>query len=206
MVSQHPTREALISTVLRLLETQTLDSLTSEQVLEVSKISRGSMYHHFEDFSELIEEAQVRRYAAYVDQSIVLMSSIAHEVTTREELIMQVRKVTLFTQSDGVRANRLARLGTLANAIRSPRMQEKLRIEQDRLTKMIADIYRDVLSKGLGNPDLDPVAIAVFIQSYTLGKVVDDVTSEAMDGAKWTHLIDTILESVLFPPKSEFHS
>jgi len=201
MVSQHPTREALINTVLHLLESHPLESLTSEQVLEVSKISRGSMYHHFEDFSELIEEAQVRRYAAYVDQSIVLMSSIAHEVTTREELIMQVRKVTLITQSDEVRSNRLARLGTLANAIRSPRMQEKLQVEQDRLTKMIADIYRDVLSKGLGNPDLDPVAIAVFIQSYTLGKVVDDVTSEAMDGTQWTHLIDTILESVFFPPK-----
>ncbi len=56
----HPTKEELIQTVVVLLEGTTLNQITSEQVLAISGISRGSLYHHFEDFSELLELAQVR--------------------------------------------------------------------------------------------------------------------------------------------------
>jgi AcrR family transcriptional regulator len=199
MSGKHPTKEALIATVVTLLDTHPLESITSEQVLEISKISRGSMYHHFEDFSDLIEEAQVRRYAAYVDQSIVLLSSIVHDVTSRDEMVKQVRFVTTVTQSDGVKENRFERLVALAKGVRSPRMQAILGVEQERLTEMIADLYREVLKKGWGNPSLDPRSIAVLIQAYSLGKVVDDVTDTHMDGEKWDHLINTILETVLFP-------
>jgi AcrR family transcriptional regulator len=199
MSGKHPTREALIATVVSLMDSQPIESLTSELVLEKSKISRGSMYHHFQDFSELIEEAQVRRYASYVDQSIVLLSSIVHDVKNREELVEQVRRVTVITQSDGVRENRLERLVALGSAVRSPRMKAILGVEQERLTEMIADLYREVLNKGWGNPSLDPRTIGVLIQAYTLGKVVDDVTVAQMDGDKWVHLINTILETVLFP-------
>ena len=78
-------------------------------------------------------------------------------------------------------------------------MQAILGVEQERLTEMIADLYREVLKKGWGNPSLDPRSIAVLIQAYSLGKVVDDVTDTHMDGEKWDHLINTILETVLFP-------
>ena len=58
----------MIETVVNLLQTQSVDEINSDQVLEISGISKGSMYHHFEDFSDLIEHAQVARFASFVDQ------------------------------------------------------------------------------------------------------------------------------------------
>lgn len=203
MASQHPTREALISTVVNLLDTHEIETITSEQVLEISKISRGSMYHHFDDFSELIEEAQVRRYAGYVDQSIVMLSSMVFDSTDRGSLIAHVREASVITQSEQLMTNRFERMTALAKAVRTPRMQKILGAEQERLNESIADLYRVVLDKGWGNPNLDPRAVAVFIQSYTLGKVVDDVTTDHMQGSDWLNLINTVLESAIFPPSSK---
>ena len=67
MDSLHPTKRALVQTVLDQLKTKKPSDLTSELILETSGISKGSLYHHFEDFDDLIETAQVFRYAAYVD-------------------------------------------------------------------------------------------------------------------------------------------
>ena len=201
MRGQHPTREALISTVVKMLDDFDPEAITSEHVLELSKISRGSMYHHFEDFSELIEEAQVHRYAGYVDQTIVGLSSILHDAKSRDELVAQVREITRITQSDQVKENRFERMSALARAVHSPRMKKNLGIEQERLTENIADLYRVVLEKGWGNPTLSPRTVAVLIQSYSLGKVVDDVTEEHMASDDWLNLINTILESAIFPPQ-----
>jgi CDGSH-type Zn-finger protein len=70
-VRLHPTKEELIKYCRWFCWILlTLDEITSENVLDISGISRGSLYHHFEDFSELLELAQVRRFASYVNKSI----------------------------------------------------------------------------------------------------------------------------------------
>ena len=56
MASSHPTKEALIDAVLELLQSEHLVEVTSEEVLEKSGISKGSLYYHFEDFSDLLEQ------------------------------------------------------------------------------------------------------------------------------------------------------
>ena len=113
MTGQHPTREALITTVVELLQTQPLESVTSERVLEVSKISRGSMYHHFKDLDELIETAQVARFAHWVDISIENLGQIIRATKTKTELFEALRVVTENTQSVKRKPSRIERAATL---------------------------------------------------------------------------------------------
>ena len=51
----HPTRVRLIDTMVEMLQTTPASAITTEAVLETSGISRSSLYHHFADFSDLIE-------------------------------------------------------------------------------------------------------------------------------------------------------
>ena len=76
MESLHPTKRALVATVLEFLKDTKPSDLTSEAILAKSGISKGSLYHHFEDFDDLIETAEVIKYAAYVDQSIHLLTKV----------------------------------------------------------------------------------------------------------------------------------
>jgi len=199
MAANHPTKEALISTVVTLMQGIPVAEITSEQVLEVSKISRGSLYHHFHDFSELIEEAQVRRFANYIDASIAALWQILTSTTSRDELVEKVHFVTRQTQGSIV--PRMHRVEAIALTANNPRMREKLGAEQERLTESITDLYREVCNRGWGNETLEPRAVAILIQAYSLGKVVDDFTPQQVDLEKWTELINAILATVLFPAK-----
>ena len=200
MAGTHPTKEALINTVVVMLNETPPHGITIESVLEKSGISRGSLYHHFVDYQELIEAAQVRRYAAYIDGSIALLSSILQGTKTRDEMVVRVREVTRISQS--MQANRIDRAHTIAAALASDRMREMLSVEQARLTAWIADLYREVLERGWGNPALDPASVGIMIQAYTFGRIVDDISAEPVDPEKWLDLITTILETVFFPPQA----
>ena len=51
----HPTKAALVTTMVRLLDERDLEDITTELVLHESGISRSSLYHHFGDLGELTE-------------------------------------------------------------------------------------------------------------------------------------------------------
>ena len=95
----HPTKQTLIDTVLALLEKKSIEEINSEEVLEISNISKGSLYHHFEDFSELLEFAMVARFAKWVDYSITTMNQILNAATSRDEMVGGLKQVTQNTLS-----------------------------------------------------------------------------------------------------------
>jgi AcrR family transcriptional regulator len=198
MSQLHPTKEALIASALHLMETTSSSDMTSELVLEHSGVSRGSLYHHFEDFSALIEAAQVRRFTNHVDRSIEVLWNTLQTSKTREEMMEKLKEVTRITQSEAMASSRIFRISAIAATANNSRMQKLFGAEQERLTESIADLYREVLNRGWGNSHLDPRSVAVLIQAYTLGKVIEDFTPNRMDPAHWETLIDSILEFILF--------
>jgi AcrR family transcriptional regulator len=62
----HPTAQKLVDTVIEMLETTSYNNIKSENVLSRSGITRGPLYHHFEDFDDLIQTAQVQMYKRFV--------------------------------------------------------------------------------------------------------------------------------------------
>ena len=195
----HPTKEELIMTVVVLLDNLTLDEITSEKVLEISGISRGSLYHHFQDFAELLELAQVRRFSSYVDRSIEILTDLFAEVSNREELVLRLTAVSKAFQAPELANTRIERLTAISKVMHNPRMASALGWEQERLTESIADLYRDLQARGLGNPQLQPRTAAVMFQAYTLGRTVDDFTVNHMDQENWLYAVSLIVENIFFP-------
>ena len=195
----HPTKEALIETVVVLLEGTPLDQITSEQVLAISGISRGSLYHHFEDFSELLELAQVRRFSEYVDNAVEVLSTVLESCVTREDLIVRLIEVTKYFQAQDLAQARLERLTAISKVPNNPRMAISLGFEQNRLSEALADLYQDVITKGWGNRNIQPRTASVIIQALTVGRAVDDFTPDKVDQENWIKTISMIIEDVLFP-------
>lgn len=194
--STHPTKAALISTAVRLLDERPLSDITTELLLHESGVSRSSLYHHFADFGELIEDAEVVRFTRYVDYSIAMITESVLAIRSRDELRQALARVTRSTQSQAMAAVRSQRITALADASRNARYAAKLGAEQERLTDALADLIREGQARGLMNPALDPRAVAVLIQAYTVGKVVDDITPQSMAHEAWVALIDAIVDRV----------
>ncbi len=197
MDSLHPTKRALVQTVLDQLKTKKALDLTSELILEKSGISKGSLYHHFEDFDDLIETAQVFRYAAYVDQSIHLLTKVFQISKSKEEMVTELKKVTRFTQSPDLMPQRMDRATSISLANANPRMMKKMNAQQDRLNEAIIDIFREARDRGWINKEVDLHAGALFIQAYTLGIIINDVSGAKVDIKAWDELIDMFLEKVI---------
>ena len=197
MDSLHPTKRALVQTVLNELKTKKALDLTSELILEKSGISKGSLYHHFEDFDDLIETAQVFRYAAYVDQSIHLLTKVFQISKNRDEMVAELKKVTRFTQSPDLMPQRMDRATSISLANANPRMMKKMHAQQDRLNEAIIDIFREARDRGWINKEIDLHAGAIFIQAYTLGVIINDVSGVKLNVNAWEELIDLFLEKVI---------
>jgi len=193
----HPTKRALITTVLEQLKTLKPSELTSELVLEKSGISKGSLYHHFEDFDDLIETAQVIRYAAYVDQSIHLLTKVFQTANSRDQMITELKKITRFTQSPDLMPQRMDRITSISLANNNPRMLKKMNAEQDRLNGAISDVFREAAERGWVSKEIDMHAGALFIQAYTLGIVLNDVSGKKLEPKAWNELIDLFLEKIV---------
>ena len=193
----HPTKTRLIETTAELLEKQFPQEIQVDEILEKSGISKGSLYHHFEDLGELLEAAQVFKYAAWVDRSIGLIVPVLSSVKTRVEIIEGLAVLTKYTQSSEYRATRFYRARTLANSEVSDRFRKALGIEQDRLTAALEDLVAEAKNKGLFKTHLDNRVIAVFIQSYTLGKIVDDIVPSPIFQETWDGFILEMLTNTL---------
>ena len=198
--SLHPTKRTLVKSAVKLLETSAPEDITSEQILADSGISKGSLYHHFADFPDLIEQAQVYMFSRYVGFSVEAINTLLHNATDRESILAGLREISRASQAPSLNRMRAIRISAIAKSVRIDRMRNLMGAEQERLTDALADLYRESQERGWGNPRLDPKTVAVFIQSYTIGKVLDDLTPQRMDEEKWYFLIDKILETILFPP------
>jgi hypothetical protein len=192
----HPTKEALINVVLDLLKTESLVEVHSEEVLHKSGISKGSMYHHFEDFQDLLEQAQVRRYGAFVDSSIVSITQLL-VIEGKEEFKIALRSITQEIQSPNLKQQRLHRVKAIAATEMSPRMQKYMAVEQERLNLALTDLFRELQHRGWSNPKLEPRTLAIFFQAITIGQIVNDYADTQLNVDNWYWLLNSIMEELV---------
>lgn len=185
----HPTKKLLVETVVNLLDSKKPNEILAEEVLEISGVSKGSMYHHFEDLQELVETAQLIRYSKWIDASIQFMTTYVLGANSRDSFIESLRKLTELTQAADRKGARAERALALAACLDNPRMAKAMGAETQRHTDALADIIREVQNRGLVRQEVDAKAVAVFIQSYTLGKMVNDYNPTAVTDETWVDLI-----------------
>jgi AcrR family transcriptional regulator len=191
----HPTKRLLVETVVAMLESKKPAEILAEEVLEVSGVSKGSMYHHFSDLQELVETAQIHRYSKWIDASIEFLTKNVATAKTQDELRNALRSLTEITQLDERRSARAERARALAACFDNPRMAKQMGSETQRLTDAIADVTEEVKNKGLFRKSVNSKVLATYIQAYTLGKIVNDYNPHGVNEGEWVDFIMDIVEN-----------
>lgn len=197
MRDSHPTKVHLTEAAATLIDELGSQGFTVEQLLEKSNISKGSLYHHFEDFHDVIMQAQVLRFARYVEDDITALTNVLLASTSREDMFGRLDLISRATHDPARSGRRADRIEILAGARHSEKMKNALGPTQARLTGAIADLVREMKAKEFISENLDPGSVAVFIQAYSLGLIVNDVSNEPIDLEEWHALISRMTRGLL---------
>jgi AcrR family transcriptional regulator len=195
----HPTKSSLIECAADLLDKYRFDEITVEMILDRSGISKGSLYHHFEDIYHLLEAAMIVRYARYVDANIAALQSLLSTAKTGEEFYLGLSQLSAITQGEGMKRARQERALTIGRAITSPRMSILLQGEQQRLTDALVQLIKNAQARKLCNAEIDSHSLAVLMQAWTLGKIVDDLSENPVDNDAYLALVNRVIKEVFVP-------
>lgn len=193
----HPTKMHLLDTAVSLIDEFGAQGFTVEQLLEKSTISKGSLYHHFEDFSDVIVQAQMVRFSQYVAEDIELLTTVMVNTTSRDDLIARLELVTR-TSHDPKRApRRFDRAAIIASVQYSEKGRAQLAIAQQHLTDAISDLVRELQERQFVDAAIDPKSLSTFIQAYSLGLILNDVTAEPVDHEVWLAFIGRMVSGLI---------
>lgn len=194
----HPTATRLLDATVELIDESSIDEVNLAMVLERSGVSHGSLYHHFEDFPDLVEQAIVARYVRGLDESLEAIAQLrdcadAAEFRTRAEQI-----IIRFHDVDR-RAYRMARLETLGSLNGRPRLAAALgRVQRDHLERQAA-LYAEFQERGWARRDVDPLVMSTMTAALHLGRTVDDISDHPVDPEQWTALVLRVYGPMMFP-------
>ena len=193
---RHPTHDRLVEAAISLMSEHLPENISVDMILRQSGVSKGSMYHHFENLADLLETALIHNFASTVDSNIALMRNLLDNARTGSEFYHYINQFNALTQSQARVDTRFDRIRLISLVHKNARLAQRLAGEQARLTNGYAELFRIAQSKGWMDTDFDPGAASVLIQAYTLGKVVDDVVDTPMDPDAWHNLIMKIVVRV----------
>ena len=197
--SDHPTRILITSVAAEILKEQGPGEFRVDDVLERTGLTRGAVYHHFDNVDDLVDSALIATYSEGVGATIEFVRVTLASATTFEQFRDGVFQANInYVTNEGLRALRRLRAHTMANA--NGRMADQLAVEQQRLTDEYVSVIISAKDKGWVKRNVDPLALAVFIQAYSFGIIIDDVSETHLAVGPWAKLIEDFFTAVVFEP------
>lgn len=195
VATMHPTKRRLIETVSVMLDGHQPYDVLIDGVLRESGVSKGSLYHHFDDFPDLVEQTLVLRFSDGVDETIRMMRAALDQSQSADDFWKRMHDLVWFSQDPKRAPRRAERARVIGMANGNERFAKVLAREQDRLTGEITEVVSTAQRNGWVREGLSPHAIALFIQAYTLGRALDDVAEQKVNAEDWASLIEFVTDS-----------
>ena len=193
----HPTRQTLLDVAQRILEKNPAVTPSIDEILKASGISKGSLYHHFKDGQDLIDEALLTGYAFGVDDNIAQIKSALSQARGKKEAALIFRAITRDSQRSSLRDRRSARMALLLRADNDKTFAERLAREQKRLTDALKIQIEQMQARDWLRTDIDAEAGALLIQAYSIGRRAGQITEDLVSEEKWNDIINKVIEQGL---------
>ena len=169
----HPTKLLLLETAKHLLETSG-DNFTAETVLENSGVSKGSMYHHFNGFKEIVDLAILDQFLSSSEQIIHHLNSVLGPVESAPQLSTCLKKLSTMFSNEEYKKLRIVRARYFARAEKSEILSQKISSNQIETLTKISQIFEVLKNRGVFNKSLDSNLLSLTFLNHITGAIEID--------------------------------
>lgn len=195
----HPTRDLIVATAATIMKEKGVGALHIDDILEQTDLSRGALYHHFKNVDEIIESALLSTYAEGINANIDFVRNVLASAKTADEFRKGVFAANVaYAHNQQLREVRKLRAHAMATTATAEALKEALAREQQRLTNEYINVISEAQKSGWVRASLDPLALATFIQAYSFGFIVDDVSESHVNTDKWIAIIEEFYNACVF--------
>jgi AcrR family transcriptional regulator len=194
---EHATHRALIDSGVELAKEFGMYGFTVEQLLTKSGISKGSLYHHFEDFVDLVECVQVRIFTEYVELDISAIQRALNAATDRDKFVNLISLITRTALQPQRSTSRIQRARIISATQGRERFATRIGHEQKLLNDQMKRVISVGQERGWIPPHFDAHALALFVQGYAFGLILNDVTEERVGAEEMAVVIDSVIANLL---------
>lgn len=177
--------------------------LRISDLVKVSGRSVGSIYHFYDNREGVIEAVRAYRFYPTWDEDIATFRAASAAAKTLDDWLDSLGRVLdhYFTAARNEFVWR--RVESIAAARTRPSLRMVLASRQREQTEAFEEILRDLVDRGLARPDLQLHSTAIFMQAFTLGRILsilDD--TEHLTKDDWLVTARDAMEGVLRPRPS----
>lgn len=194
----HATRRTLIDVTSWLMDQKPLLQITSDQVLHASGVSKGSMYHFFNDFDELLEITQTERFNHWANSLIQFVSHQFQQATDRESFITALESVLSNNCCESLKISHTELSRTLGFALGNSRFSQNIIEIKERVRFSILNILNESLIKALpGYSAINPENLALFIETWIFGRIAGEFYRTPINEDEWRCLTTSLVTCII---------
>lgn len=195
-------RRRLLAAAMEVVREQGAPALRMTDVAARAGVSFGLIAHHFGSREGLVAAAQRTLLEGELDTDLEAARHAIAEATGTSDLLERTHDLTAALMHPERTDVRIGRAAAIAIAHgRDDARALIVEVVTDKLDR-VAAVVTEAQERGLIRDDLEPRAIATFIQSYALGLVLADLDGERVDDTALIAVIDIALRAVLAPPSA----
>ena len=194
-----PTRQRLLELALIELDKNGLSGFDLDDLLARSKISKGSLYHHFGSKNGLIIAAEVHLLLATYDEGNRLLRLLIENTKNADEFASHMELMVRTATNAESEESRRRRVRALALAQHDPGLAKEIRKSQIVGTNYLAETMQIAVDNGWLRSDINVKAFSYWQQGMFFGHKLLDITDEDDLKDPWNEIAIIALKAFMQP-------
>jgi AcrR family transcriptional regulator len=162
-----------------------LAEIDIESLLRKSKISKGSLYHHFGSKNGLLAAAEAQQFMKYLKREGETFRKLIEECKSKQKFIDLVAAVMKITRLEANVDFRKKRVRAIAMSFNDENLAQVLKNAQIEVTEYLAGSFQIAKDRGWVKPDTDLMALSYWIQGVFIGHIMLDITEQTEHEDAW---------------------
>lgn len=168
-----------------------------DTVLRKSKISKGSLYHHFGSKNGLLAAAEAQQYMAYLRREGETFRQLIEDCKTKQKFVDLVAAVMKITRLESNLGFRKKRVRAIAMSFNDENLAQVLKNAQIEVTQFLAGSFQIAKDRGWIKKDVDLFALSYWIQGVFIGHIMLDITDQTEHEEAWSQVAFQALQPFL---------